>query len=108
LPEIRSKLNLLLSSKRPSELATVAGKKKLAIEIATEANSVLGIHNAPEPVAAPAASGVAACPAEGASAAAACRSRSSPNLQSSILRMQQKRRAWWTCCSLRSLSSDMP
>jgi flagellar FliL protein len=69
LPEIRSKLNLLLSSKRPSELATVAGKKKLAIEIATEANSVLGIHNTPEPVAAPAVSGVAASPAEGASAA---------------------------------------
>jgi flagellar FliL protein len=58
LPEIRSKLNLLLSSKRPSELATVAGKKKLAIDIATEANSVLGIHNAPEPVAAGAASNV--------------------------------------------------
>ena len=69
LPEIRSKLNLLLSSRRPSELATVAGKKKLAIDIATETNSVLGIHNVPEPVAAPsAASGV---PAEGASAVAA-------------------------------------
>jgi flagellar FliL protein len=59
LPEIRSKLNLLLSSKRPSELATLAGKKKLAIDIATETNGVLGIHNAPEPVAAVAASGVA-------------------------------------------------
>ena len=69
LPEIRSKLNLLLSSKRPSELATVAGKKKLAIEIATEANNVLGIHNAPEPVEAPAAaSGVTG---EAASAPAA-------------------------------------
>jgi flagellar FliL protein len=75
LPEIRSKLNLLLSSKRPSELATVIGKKKLAIEIATETNSVLGIHNAPqsvaaEPVAASATSGVAAAPAEGAASAA--------------------------------------
>jgi flagellar FliL protein len=69
LPEIRSKLNMLLSSKRPSELSTVEGKKKLAIEIAIEANSVLGIHNAPEPVAAPAASGVAAAPAENPAAA---------------------------------------
>ncbi len=74
LPEIRSKLNLLLSSKKPSELATVIGKKKLAIEIATETNSVLGIHNAPqtvapEPVAVNAASGAVAAPAEGASSA---------------------------------------
>jgi flagellar FliL protein len=75
LPEIRSKLNLLLSSKKPSELATVIGKKKLAIEIATETNSVLGIHNAPqkvesEHVAANAASGVAPSPAEGTASAA--------------------------------------
>lgn len=47
LPEIRSKLNLLLSSKRASELSTVEGKKKLAEDIVTEANSVLGIHNGP-------------------------------------------------------------
>jgi flagellar FliL protein len=76
LPEIRSKLNLLLSSKRPSELATIIGKKKLAIDIATEVNSVLGIHNAPqtvahEPVAAHATSDVAAAPAEVAASAAA-------------------------------------
>jgi hypothetical protein len=58
---------LLLSSKRPSELAQVAGKKKLATEIATEANSVLGIHNAAEAAAAP----VAAAPAEGAAPTAA-------------------------------------
>lgn len=60
LPEIRSKLNLLLSSKRPSELATAAGKKKLAADIMAETNTVLGIHNGadahgaahpPEPVA---------------------------------------------------------
>ncbi len=75
LPEIRSKLNLLLSSKKPSELATVIGKKRLAIQIATEANSVLGIHNAPqtvapEPLAANTTSGVAAMPAEGAASAA--------------------------------------
>jgi flagellar FliL protein len=78
LPEIRSKLNLLLSSKRPSELATIAGKKKLAIDIATEANSVLGIHNAPEPVAAPVASGVAVASVEGASAVAPVEAASSP------------------------------
>jgi flagellar FliL protein len=47
LPEIRSKLNLLLSSKRPSELSSVPGKKRLAAEIAFEANNVLGFHNAP-------------------------------------------------------------
>ncbi|TAJ83659.1 MAG: flagellar basal body-associated protein FliL [Gallionellaceae bacterium] len=66
LPEIRSKLNLLLSGKRPSELATTEGKKKLAEEIATETNGVLGIHNAPAVHApAPAAvSEVAAAPAE--------------------------------------------
>lgn len=77
LPEIRSKLNLLLSSKKPSELATVAGKKKLASDIAAEANGVLGIHNAPEPVAA-AVSGVAATPAEGASATAPAEAASNP------------------------------
>lgn len=47
MPEIKSKLNLLLSSKKPSELSTVAGKKKLAAEIAVEANAVLGIRAEP-------------------------------------------------------------
>ena len=78
LPEIRSKLNLLLSSKKPSELVTVAGKKKLANEIAIEANSVLGIKNAPEPgvAAAPAASAVPEV--EGAAASAPAVAASSP------------------------------
>jgi flagellar FliL protein len=58
LPEIRSKINLLLSSKRPSEISTVPGKKRLAAEIAFEANNVLGFHNAP-PAAAPGAAPVA-------------------------------------------------
>jgi flagellar FliL protein len=83
MPEIRSKLILLLSSKRPSELDSIVGKKKLAIDIATETNALLGIHNAPQTVAgepaaakaAPAiaegASSVAAAPAEGASSAPA-------------------------------------
>lgn len=63
LPEIRSKLNMLLSSKRPSELSTVEGKKKLATEIEVETNTVLGIHNAAAPVVAAATSSV---PAEAA------------------------------------------
>lgn len=65
LPEIRSKLNLLLSSKRPSELSSVPGKKRLAAEIAFEANNVLGFHNAP-PAAAAGAAPVAEHAAEGA------------------------------------------
>jgi flagellar protein FliL len=65
MPEVRSKLLLLLSSKRASDLSTVAGKKKLADEIITQVDSVLGIKRpVPKPVAAPAsdvaASGVAA------------------------------------------------
>jgi len=48
LPEIRSKLNLLLSSKYPSELSTIAGKKKLAAEIVVASNKILGIHNTPK------------------------------------------------------------
>lgn len=41
MPEIRSRLLLLLSSKRPSELASVEGKQALANQIAGEVNSVL-------------------------------------------------------------------
>lgn len=73
MPEIRSKLNLLLSSKRPSEISTVDGKKKLAEQIAAETNKVLGFRNAP--VAAPAAPEPASSPdavaAEGTPEAAA-------------------------------------
>lgn len=42
MPEIRSKLLLLLSSKRASELSTPEGKKQLASEIVEETNVVLG------------------------------------------------------------------
>lgn len=42
MPEIRSKLLLLLSSKRASELSTPEGKRTLANEIVEETNSVLG------------------------------------------------------------------
>jgi len=65
LPEIRSKINLLLSSKHASELVTIIGKKKLAVDIATEANTVLGFHNAPTAPAA-ASAPVATPPENGA------------------------------------------
>lgn len=44
LPELRSRLLFLLSSKRASELMPVEGKKKLAQEISAEANSILGMQ----------------------------------------------------------------
>ncbi len=43
MPEIRSSLLLLLSSKRASELISVEGKKKLVVEIITLVNGILGI-----------------------------------------------------------------
>lgn len=46
MPEIRSKLLFLLSSKLPSELQTAEGKRKLVAEIIAEVDGVLGI--APE------------------------------------------------------------
>jgi flagellar FliL protein len=63
MPEIRSSLLLLLSSKHASELVSVAGKKKLANEIIVAVDTILGIAPpAPKPamvaspsVAAPAA-----------------------------------------------------
>lgn len=63
LPEIRSKLLLLLSSKRASELSSGDGKKKLANEIITETNAILGIHKASAPVIAAASAAPAAAPA---------------------------------------------
>jgi flagellar protein FliL len=80
MPEIRSRLLLMLSNKRASELAPVEGKKKLAQEIVAETSAVLGLRAPalPKPAAhesaasaaeAPAAEGAAA-PAEAASAAA--------------------------------------
>ncbi len=46
MPEIRSRLLLLLSGKYPSALAPVEGKKKLAQEIIAEINGVLGLRSA--------------------------------------------------------------
>lgn len=63
LPEIRSKINLLLSSKRASEIVTIVGKKKLALDIATEANNVLGFHNGHTPAVPHPAEADAAAPA---------------------------------------------
>jgi flagellar FliL protein len=42
MPEIRHRVNLLLSGKLPSEVATAAGRETLAREIADEINVVLG------------------------------------------------------------------
>lgn len=44
MPEIRSNLLLLLSSKHASELISVEGKKKLAREIIKAVNTILGIR----------------------------------------------------------------
>ncbi|MDE1942430.1 MAG: flagellar basal body-associated protein FliL [Betaproteobacteria bacterium] len=73
MPEIRSNLLLLLSSKHASELITVAGKKKLAREIIVSVNSILGIHTVMahpkvEVASAPAPAGGPATPAADAAA----------------------------------------
>lgn len=47
LPEIRSRLLVLLSGKYPSELTASKGKKKLVNEIIAETESVLGLRTAP-------------------------------------------------------------
>ncbi|GAB4115106.1 MAG: flagellar basal body-associated protein FliL [Sideroxydans sp.] len=47
MPEIRSKLLLLLSGKKPSELVSVAGKQELVQQVIGEVNAVLGVASAP-------------------------------------------------------------
>lgn len=42
MPEIRHQINLLLSSKLPSELSTMEGREALATEIVRRTNGVLG------------------------------------------------------------------
>lgn len=49
MPEIRSRLLLLLSGKRASELAPISGKKMLAQEVIQEVNGALGIRKPPAP-----------------------------------------------------------
>ncbi|MGA8864750.1 MAG: flagellar basal body-associated FliL family protein [Gallionella sp.] len=68
-PEILDHVNMLLSSQRPSVLYTVAGKRKLANDIKTQIETVLGIHAA---AAAPSA------PAEAASSAPVAAAASAP------------------------------
>ncbi len=65
MPEIRSKLLFLLSSKKPSELQTIEGKKKLISEIIAETDGVLGLPVPPAaavPAHETAASGAASAP----------------------------------------------
>ena len=64
-PEILDHVNMLLSSQRPSVLATLAGKRKLASDIKTQIETVLGIHTADAAASAPvdaATSAVASAP----------------------------------------------
>lgn len=42
MPEIRHRINMLLSSKLPSEVATTEGRELLAVSIMDEANAALG------------------------------------------------------------------
>jgi len=60
MPEIRSKLLFLLSAKKPSELQTVEGKKKLIAEIIAEVDGTLGLGTAT--TAAPEAEAAASAP----------------------------------------------
>lgn len=72
MPEIRSKLLFLLSSKKPSELQTIEGKKKLISEIIAETDGVLGLPVPPAataPAHEAAASGAASAPVAAAAAA---------------------------------------
>lgn len=46
-PEIQHHLNMLLQSKRPSEIATFEGKQKLADQIKGEVEYVLGLRKTP-------------------------------------------------------------
>lgn len=44
MPEIRHRINLLLSSKLPSEIATIEGRQLLALTIAEQTNEALGFR----------------------------------------------------------------
>jgi flagellar FliL protein len=54
MPEIKSKLLFLLSSKLPSELQTAEGKKKLVAEIIAEVDGVLDLGAEPDHASTPA------------------------------------------------------
>lgn len=87
MPEIRSSLLLLLSSKHASELVSVTGKKKLANEIIYSVNTILGtqresVPKAPAPEAkegnGQAAAAIPAAPAESQASAPASGSAAAP------------------------------
>ena len=64
-PEILSRVNMLLSSQHPSVLYTIAGKEKMASDIKSQIETILGIHAAPAPLAAASApTGLAPPPAD--------------------------------------------
>lgn len=42
MPELRHRVNLILSSKRPSDLTNIEGREQLAEEVKIEANDILG------------------------------------------------------------------
>lgn len=48
MPEIRHRINLILSSKRPSDLGSIEGREDLADEIMEECNDVLGFPPPPK------------------------------------------------------------
>ncbi len=53
-PEILHRVNMLLQSKKPSELSTFDGKDKLAQQIKAQAEYVLGLRKISPPISAPA------------------------------------------------------
>ncbi|MCC7485306.1 MAG: flagellar basal body-associated protein FliL [Burkholderiales bacterium] len=85
MPDIRSRLVLLLSSKKPSDLATIDGKQGLANQIAGEVNTVLdpgAARPAGKPAPAPAAQ---PAPADAASTPAAPAPAPAPEPQGPVL-----------------------
>jgi flagellar FliL protein len=57
MPEIRHRINLLLSSKRPSEVQDIRGREGLANEIQIQINAMLGVPPPQEGTSAPLVSG---------------------------------------------------
>lgn len=62
-PEILSRVNMLLSSQHPSVLYTIAGKVKLAHDIKSQIETILGIHTVSAPIVAAASGSTAMAPA---------------------------------------------
>lgn len=49
MPEIRHRINLLLSSKKPSEVSTMEGREQLAREVLVQVNEALGAQEPRDP-----------------------------------------------------------